>query len=61
MFVTVFWPAADLRLQLYGINVELPDDVLPLQDEVESVLFNIKRKKHRQAIDIESEQMNLYS
>jgi len=34
--------------------VEVPDDVLPLLDEDEKVLFSIKQKKYRPAINIES-------
>jgi hypothetical protein len=34
--------------------VEVPDDVLPLLDEDEKVLFNIKQRKYRPAINIES-------
>jgi hypothetical protein len=34
--------------------VEVPDDILPLLDEDERVLFNIKQKKYRPAINIES-------
>lgn len=34
--------------------MEVPDDVLPLLDEDEKVLFSIKQKKYRPAINIES-------
>jgi hypothetical protein len=34
--------------------VEVPDDVLPLLDEDEKVLYNIKQRKYRPAINIES-------
>jgi hypothetical protein len=34
--------------------VEVPDDVLPLLDEGEKVLFSIKQRKYRPAINIES-------
>ncbi|MEP0824229.1 MAG: PH domain-containing protein [Nitrososphaera sp.] len=34
--------------------MEVPDDVLPLLDEDEKVLFGIKQKKYRPAINIES-------
>lgn len=45
-------------MQLHGINIELPDEVLALLDEDEIILFNIKQKRHRPAINIESKQMN---
>lgn len=34
--------------------MEVPDDVLPLLDEDEKVLYNIKQRKYRPAINIES-------
>lgn len=34
--------------------MEVPDDVLPLLDEDEKVLFSIRQKKYRPAINIES-------
>jgi len=34
--------------------VEVPDDILPLLDEDEKVLFNIKQRKYRPSINIES-------
>jgi len=34
--------------------VEVPDDILPLLDDDEKVLFSIKQKKYRPAINIES-------
>lgn len=34
--------------------MEVPDDVLPLLDDNEKVLFSIKQKKYRPAINIES-------
>src|SRR5688572_3400518 len=34
--------------------MEVPDDVLPLLDEGEKVLFSIKQRKYRPAINIES-------
>ena len=34
--------------------MEIPDDVIPLLDDDEKVLFNIKQKKYRPAINIES-------
>jgi len=34
--------------------MEVPDDVLPLLEEDEKVLFGIKQKKYRPAINIES-------
>lgn len=34
--------------------MEVPDDILPLLDEDEKVLFSIKQKKYRPAINIES-------
>jgi hypothetical protein len=34
--------------------MEVPDDVLPLLDEDEKVLFSIKQRKYRPAINIES-------
>jgi len=36
------------------MHMEVPDDVLPLLDEDEKVLFGIKQKKYRPAINIES-------
>ena len=34
--------------------MEVPDDILPLLDEDEKVLFNIKQRKYRPSINIES-------
>lgn len=34
--------------------MEVPDDILPLLDDDEKVLFSIKQKKYRPAINIES-------
>jgi hypothetical protein len=34
--------------------MEVPDDILPLLDEDEKVLFSIKQRKYRPAINIES-------
>lgn len=34
--------------------MEVPDDVLPLLDEDEKVLFSIRQRKYRPAINIES-------
>ena len=34
--------------------MEVPDDLLPLLDEDEKVLFSIKQRKYRPAINIES-------
>lgn len=41
-------------MQRKAIVVEIPDDVLPLLDEDEKVLFTIKQKKYRPAINTES-------
>jgi Bacterial PH domain len=34
--------------------MEVPDDILPLLDENEKVLFSIKQKKYRPAVNLES-------
>jgi hypothetical protein len=41
-------------VQRKAIAVEIPDDVLPLLNEDEKVLFTIKQKKYRPAINTES-------
>ncbi len=43
-----------MRNNILVMHMEVPDDVLPLLDEDEKVLFGIKQKKYRPAINIES-------
>jgi hypothetical protein len=44
----------DFNVQKHDTSVEVPDDVMPLLDADEKVLFSIKQRKYRPAINVES-------